>query len=215
MEALRLSDDELGRLIEEGEGHRVEFKETLGGSAPRRIREAICAFANDLPGSGRPGIVVVGLKDDRTHGGLAVTDEMLLSLSDMRSDGNILPPPVLLVEKRSYRGEDVAVVTVWPSDSPPVRYRGAIHVRVGPRRSVATANEERILNERRRSGDRLFDIAPVPGAGPDDLHRRRFEDEYLPKAVDWQVLEANERSFEERLAAASRCVGVAVKTRSG
>ena len=29
MEALRLSDDELERLIEEGEGHRVEFKETL------------------------------------------------------------------------------------------------------------------------------------------------------------------------------------------
>ena len=207
-EALRLSDDELGRLIEEGEGHRVEFKETLGGSAPERIREAICAFANDLPGSGRPGIVVVGLKDDRTHGGLAVTDDMLRSLSDMRSDGNVLPPPVLLAEKRVYRGDDVAVVTVRPSDSPPVRYKGAIHVRVGPRRGVANANEERILNEKRRYGDRPFDIVPAPDTGPDDLHRRQFEDEYLPKAVDRQVLEANERSFEERLAAAKMIASV-------
>ena len=207
-EALHLNDDELGRLIEEGEGHRVEFKETLRGSAPEGIREAICAFANDLPGSGCPGIVVVGLKDDRAHGGLVVTDKMLRSLSDMRSDGNILPPPVLLVEKRSYRGKDVAVVTVQPSDSPPVRYRGKIHVRVGPRRGVATANEERILNERRRHDDRPFDVAPAPGAGPDDLNRRQFEDEYLPKAVDRQVLEANERSFDERLAATKMIASV-------
>ena len=54
-EALRLSDDELGRLIEEGESHRVEFKETLGGSAPEGVREAICAFANDLPVPDIPG----------------------------------------------------------------------------------------------------------------------------------------------------------------
>ena len=133
---------------------------------------------------------------------------MLLSLSDMRSDGNILPPPVLLAEKRSYRGEDVAIVTVWPSDSPPVRYRGAIHVRVGPRRSIATASEERILNERRRYGDRPFDIVPVSNTGPDDLNRRQFEDEYLPKAVDRRVLEANERSFEERLAATKMIASV-------
>ena len=206
--ALRLNDDELGRLIEEGESHRVEFKETLGGGAPEGIREAICAFANDLPGSGRPGIVVVGLKDDRAHGGVAVTDEMLRQLSDMRSDGNVLPPPVLLAERRSYRGKDVAVVTVRPSDSPPVRYRGKIHVRVGPRRSVATANEERILNEKRRYGDRPFDIAPMPNTGPDSLNRRQFEDEYLPKAVDRQVLEANERSFEERLAAAKMIASI-------
>ena len=64
------------------------------------------------------------------------------------------------------------------------------------------------LNERRRYGDRPFDIVPMPGTGPDDLHRRQFEDEYLPKAVDRQVLEANERSLEERLAAAKMIASV-------
>ena len=131
-----------------------------------------------------------------------------VQLSDMRSDGNILPPPVLLAEKRSYRGRDVAVVTVRPSDSPPVRYKGAIHVRSGPRRSVATANEERMLNERRRYGDRPFDIAPVPGTGPDDLNRRQFEDEYLPNAVDRELLKANQRTFDERLAATKMIASV-------
>ncbi len=204
----RLDDDELARLIEGAESTRVEFKETLGGNARERLREAICAFANDLPGSGRPGIAVVGLRDDGTPAGIVVTDEMLRTLADMRSDGNIVPPPTLLSEKRSYRGHDVAVVTVLPSDSPPVRYRGAIQIRNGPRRGTATAQEERILNERRRYGDRPFDISPVPGTGLADLDRRRFEDEYLPNAVDRELLRANDRSLEERLAAAKMIASV-------
>ena len=125
---------------------------------------------------------------------------MLRALADMRSDGSIVPPPTLLSERRLYREREIAVVTVLPSDSPPVRYKGAIHIRNGPRRGIATAQEERILNERRRYGDRPFDISPVPGTGVDDLNRRQFEDEYLPNAVDRELLQANDRSLDERLA---------------
>ena len=205
---LRVDDEELARLIDAHENTRVEFKETLGGSAPTRIREAICAFANDLPGDGQPGIVVVGLGDDGTPAGTVVTDEMLRALTDMRSDGNIVPPPMLLAEKRLYRDNELAVVTVLPSDSPPVRYRGVIHVRNGPRRGTAIAQEERVLNERRRHGNRPFDIYPVPGTGPRDLNRRQFDDEYLPNAINREMLLANERSFSERLAAAKMLASV-------
>ncbi len=207
-EVLRLDDDKLARLIEGAESTRVEFKETLGGNASERLREAICAFANDLPGSGRSGIAVVGLRDDGAPAGTVVTDELLRALADMRSDGNIVPPPTLLSEKRLYRGQEIAVATVFPSDSPPVRYKGAIHIRNGPRRGVATAQEERILNERRRYGDRPFDISPVPGTGLADLGRRQFEDEYLPNAVDRELLQANDRSLEERLAATKMIASV-------
>lgn len=48
----------------------------------------------------------------------------------------------------------VAVLTVLPSDSPPVRFKRRIWVRVGPRRAIATSQEESILNERRRYRDR-------------------------------------------------------------
>ena len=207
-EAMKLTDNELLSLIEGAESARVEFKETLEGSSPVRIREAICAFANDLPGSGEPGIVVVGLRDDGTSTGAPVTDGMLLNLAGMQRDGNIVPLPTLFAEKRSYQGHEIAVVTVLPSDSPPVRYRGAIHVRNGPRRGIATAQDERILNERRRHGDRPFDISPVPGTGVGDLNRRQFEDEYLPRAVNREILHDNDRSLEERLAAAKMIASV-------
>jgi ATP-dependent DNA helicase RecG len=100
----------------------------------------------------------------------------------------------------------MAVVTVWPADSPPVRYKGRIFIRIGPRRGIASAQDERILNERRRHGDRPFDVRPVPGSVLSDLDRRRFEDEYLPSAVAPDVLAANERTYEQRLAATKMVV---------
>ena len=197
-----LSDQQLLNLIDHGETDRVEFKETLAGSAPSAIREAICAFANDLPGCGEPGVVFIGVRDsDRSVVGTAVTDEMLRQLADMKTDGNILPPPSIAVAKRTLRGRDVAIIAVAPSDSPPVRCRGSILIRTGPRRGLATAQDERILNERRRYGDRPFDLQPVPTANLGDLNLAQFEYEYLPQAFSDDVLAANNRSLAERLAA--------------
>ena len=198
---LSLSDQQLGELIAHGESASVEFKESLGGSASERIEEAVCAFANDLPGTGRPGFVIVGLADDGSPVGARVTDRMLRDLTSMRTDGNVVPPPTLHVEKRSYRNSEIALVTVQPSDSTPVRYKGVVHVRVGPRRDTATAQDERILNERRRHGNRPFDIQPIPSTTLSDLNLIQFEYEYLKKAVSPAILEANERSQLQQLAA--------------
>ena len=196
-----LRDIELTKLLDAGESDRVEFKESLAGDAPTTIREAICAFANDLPGHGAPGIVLLGVRDDGSLVGAPVTDELLRQLADMKTDGNIVPPPSMTVQKVSLRGAHAAVIAVAPSDSPPVRYRGRVHVRIGPRRGLATAQDERILNERRRSGNAPFDVQRVPAATLDDLNLAYFENEYLPQAFARDVLEANDRSREEQLAA--------------
>ena len=195
------TDEELLRIIETGESEAVEFKESLSGSAPERIREAICAFANDLRDSGKAGVVIVGVKDDTTVGTTPITDELLRRLADMKTDGNIVPPPSLMVEKRVLQGREIAVVTVQPSNSPPVRCRGAIHIRTGPRRDIATAQDERILNEKRRYGDRPFDLYPIRSSGISDLNLALFSYEYLPKAFSAEILAANERSLNEQLAA--------------
>jgi len=60
---------------------------------------------------------------------------------------------------------------------------------------------ERILNERRRRRDKPFDIQPVPLASLAQLSRVRFEHEYLPALVAPDVLAANDRSYEQKLAA--------------
>jgi ATP-dependent DNA helicase RecG len=123
-----------------------------------------------------------------------------LSLSDIKTDGNILPMPSLSVEKRTLDGSDYAVLVVTPSDAPPVRYKGRAYVRVGPRRAVATPQDERILSERRRSRDLPFELQKVVGASLSDLDRRLFEEDYLPSAFAPDVLAQNGRTYEERLA---------------
>ena len=194
------NDDELLRLLRGGESHRVEFKESMSGDAANAVREAACAFANDLPGDGLPGVVFVGVRDDGSPTGAPITDELLRQLADVKTDGNIVPPPSLFVEKRSLAGSEVAVMAVLPSDSPPARCRGRIHVRTGSRRGVATEQDERILNERRRHGQRPFDIEPVPSARLSDLNLTFFENDYLPQAFAPDMLEANDRTREQRLA---------------
>lgn len=195
------TDERLLEIIADGESDRVEFKESLLGDAPRRIREAICAFANDLPGYDGPGLVFVGVKYDGTIGDLEISDQLLRQLADMKTDGSIVPPPSLSVSRRKFPNGEVGLITVHPSDSPPVRCRGAIIIRTGSRRGIATAQDERILNEKRQHGDRPFDIKPISHASISDLSLGLFEHEYLVQAFSKEVLNKNDRSVEQQLAA--------------
>jgi len=72
-------------------------------------------------------------------------------------------------------------------------------IRVGPRRGIATPEEERRLSERRRGRDLPFDIQSLPSATLEDLDLDLFSREYLPQAVDPEVLTANRRDIEDQL----------------
>jgi ATP-dependent DNA helicase RecG len=199
---MRLDDADLEALLDDLESDRAERKESFKGDAPEKVRQAICAFANDLPNHRQAGVVFVGAKDkDGSPSGLDINDELLRQLADIRTDGKIGPMPTMTVEKRILKGAELAVITVLPADAPPVRYQGRIWIRTGPRRDIASAQDERILNEKRRYRDLPFDLQPVPFASLSDLSRLTFESEYLPNAVAHDVLAANERSYAERLSA--------------
>jgi len=192
------SPHELEQLATDTESDQVERKESLADR--ERIRQAICAFANDLPGHGSPGYVFIGLSDAGKPTSLPITDELLRTLADMRSDGNILPIPSLTVQKVIIQGLPVAVVEVHPSDTPPVRFKGQVWIRVGPRRAIATLEEERRLTERQTARMRTFDQRPCIGSTLDDLLFEPFRAEYLPKVVDQGVIAENRRGMEEQLA---------------
>lgn len=196
-----LSDDEIRQLAADSETDRVERKESYSGASRDRVAQAICAFANDLPGHRAPGVVLIGVTDDGQPTGIAPTDDLLTNLGGLRSDGNILPLPTMFVRKLQHAGKEIVAVVVAPSADPPVRFEGRVWIRVGPRRAVASRDEERILIERRQSGDLPFDRMPVRGASTADLDLLFFRTNYLPSAVAPEVLAENQRSIEEQLAA--------------
>lgn len=192
-----MNDQELTTLLNDLESDRVERKASI---ADRNIiRQAICAFANDLPNHQQPGVLFIGVDNDGTCANLPITDQLLLTLSDIRSDGNILPFPDMIVQKRTIIGCELVVVIVEPSDAPPVRFNGRVWVRVGPRRATATQQEERRLAEKRRAKDLPFDILPLPSASLDDLDLDLFRRVYLPSSLAIDILEENERSTEQQL----------------
>ncbi len=202
----RLTDQELEELLNDTESDRVERKKSLKEDVPKKTRQAICAFANDLSNYNQPGVLFIGAKDNGKPSNLNITEQLLLSLADMKTDGNILPLPVLSVEKRVLKEAEMAIVTVMPSDIPPVKYEGRIWIRTGPRRSIANEQEERILSEKRRYKNLPFDIYPIPSAKIADLSRTIFENEYLPAAFAPDVLDANSRTYEECLASCKMVV---------
>ena len=194
-----MTDAELEQLLDDLESDRAERKESP--SDGDRIRQAICAFANDLPGHNQPGVLFVGVNEQGDPTGLSITDQMLQNLASMRGDGNILSFPSLDVQKRRLKGHDVAVVLVHPSDAPPVKFKGTIWIRSGPRRGIANPDDERRLNEKRRFRDLSADIRPISSAIIGELDELLFRRTYLPSAVSTDVVDQNQRGFEHQLLA--------------
>jgi ATP-dependent DNA helicase RecG len=194
-----MENRELEELLLDLESDRVERKSSTSRDTLNRVREAVCAFANDLPNHQAPGVIFIGVHDDGRCADLSITDELLRQLADMRSDGNILPFPTMTVQKRDLAGCEMAVIIVKPSYAPPVRYRGRVWIRVGPSRRIATAEEERRLSEKRRAGDLPFDLRKIRAADLNELDLDLFERTYLPAALSADMIEQNQRSVETQL----------------
>lgn len=192
-----LTEDQLKGLLSDLEADHVERTESINNTD--KFCMAICAFANDLPDHRRPGYLLIGVKDDGALSGLKVTDQLLQNLGAIRSDGNVLPQPLMNVAKFSLDGGDVAVVEVFPSDLPPVRYKGRVHIRAGPRKAIANEQEERVLSERRVALARSFDARPCPEATLDEMALGQF-DAYRREAIDPETISANHRPVEQQLA---------------
>ena len=57
-----LTPRQITELAADLESYHVERKESFK-SVKGAVEEAICAFANDLPGSGRTGVILIGVSD--------------------------------------------------------------------------------------------------------------------------------------------------------
>lgn len=194
-----ISKDEIKELLHSTETFRVE--RTISISDMDKFQEAICAFSNDLPNSRKKGYLILGAYDNGTLSGLKVTDDILKKIAAIRSSGNILPIPVMSVDRYVFPEGELLVAEVTPSMLPPVRYRGRTFIRIGPRRDIATESEERILAERRTSYMATFDTMPCLAAKLSDIDTELVRSKYLEKLIDKELLAVDCRPVEEQLSA--------------
>ncbi len=187
------------QLLHSDESYRIERTVTI--SNKDKLQEAICSFANDLSGSGLKGYLLIGVKDDGTVAGITIDDKIMKEISALRSTGNILPLPIMHTEKVSLPDGDILVVEVTPSYFPPVRYRGRTFIRIGPRKDIATPEEERLLAERSAQSLPNFDLVPCREATLDDLDIEYIRTHYLPSAIDEEILASDKRDIKDQLIA--------------
>jgi ATP-dependent DNA helicase RecG len=195
-----LSEIEVIGFFRDLESDRVERKRDFVSSSDK-IRQAICAFANDLPNHGQPGIIIVGQNDNGSCANIDVSDELLKTMAGIRSEGKILPFPVMSVSRYNVDGCIVAAIIVAPSSHPPVRLDGRCWVRIGPLRGTATVEEEKRLSEKQIWQNLTFDARPCTSATFYDIDLFRFEAEYLPAAMSPEILRQNGRTSQEKMQA--------------
>ena len=194
-----ITKEEVLQLLKSSETYRIE--RTASISDMDKFQEAICAFSNDLPSSRKNGYLILGARDNGSLSGLKVDDALMKKIAGIRSDGNILPLPMMSVERFEFEEGDLLVVEVYPALVPPVRYRGRTFIRMGPRRDIATESEERLLLEKRASYMATFDATPCFGASLNDIDTQFIEHQYLPHIIDADILATDKRPLKEQLAA--------------
>ena len=166
-----------------------------------KMGQAICAFANDIGDRKQPGYLLLGVEDDGSFSGKHITDEQLTALAGFKSEGNLLPPPSMTIYHESFAEGDVAVIEVFPSSYPPIRYKGQVWVRTGPRKSPANNDDIHILEEKRLHSATRFEIMPCVDTTLSDLNLDLFRNSYLPRAIQAEVIDEDPRPIEDQLAA--------------
>ena len=84
-----LTQKQLVQILGNPESYNIEI--TSSTTNMDKFCQAICAFSNDLPGDDKSGYLIIGAEDNGKLSGLRVDDGLLLKMTNIRTDGNILP----------------------------------------------------------------------------------------------------------------------------
>jgi ATP-dependent DNA helicase RecG len=75
-----ITREKLKRILTDTESYHIERNDM------RKFCQAICVFSNDVSGSRKNGYLIIGAN----LSGLKVDDKLLLKISNIRTDGNII-----------------------------------------------------------------------------------------------------------------------------
>jgi ATP-dependent DNA helicase RecG len=164
--------EHLQRLLQT-EDDRVEWKLAPTGET---VLEAVCALANDLGDSRRPGYVVLGVDKRGAPVGLdpsrGSADEQQQRVVNQLRSVKLLPTPSFQVTPVEAGGKRLLVIEVAPYPVPPiVQLDGSTWVRIGSTTQRAREADLQRLRERRPERNLHFDLRPWRGASLSDLER--------------------------------------------
>jgi len=170
------------------ESERMEWKVSVKDSDG--IFHAVCAMANDLGNSGRPGIVLVGVDKCGSPVGVgddSELDEIQQQLANRLRSTKLMPTPSFGLRHETLEGKHILLVTIEPYPVPPmVQVNGVAWIRLGTTTRRATDADLARLRERRPENNRPFDQRPERLATVDDLveSRLRAEHEDAREGID-------------------------------
>lgn len=101
----------LPELLQQHEGEKLDFKQRI--SRPEKIAKTLCAFANT-----RGGVLLVGIKDDRTITGIDPEEEKWV-LEQAANDYCNPPVPLNYEEQEDAEGHTILIVTIFESEEKP------------------------------------------------------------------------------------------------
>jgi len=111
-----VKEEEMQLVLEEGEGYKIEFKESLAN-----IDKEIVAFANSSGGR-----IFLGIGDDNGVKGIRITNELKSQIQDRAN--NCQPPATVLLEEFG----NILVVKVLEGVDKPYKCSAGFYTRVGP-----------------------------------------------------------------------------------
>jgi len=120
-----MNKDELQLILEEGEGYRIEFKESM-----TNIDKELVAFANSSGGR-----IFLGITDDKEIKGVKITNKLKSQIQDIAN--NCQPPIKIIFEEV----ENILIINVREGEDKPYRCASGFYTRVGPNSQKLNRND--------------------------------------------------------------------------
>ena len=132
-----MKEEELQLILEEGEGYKIELKESTSN-----IDKEFVAFANSSGGR-----VFLGIDDDKEIKGVEITNRLKSQIQDIAN--NCQPPIKILFETF----KNILTITVRGGEDKPYQCASGFYTRIGPNSQKLTRDEmSNSLERRGKSG---------------------------------------------------------------
>jgi ATP-dependent DNA helicase RecG len=156
-----MNDEQLiKKLIKQGEGEQLEFKEAV---RKEDIAKALCAFLN-----ANGGIVLIGVQDDGKIIGVSDAEKQEEELKNYLFT-SIIPEAPVTVSKEVIGNKNILFAKVWNGSKPPYVFNGTIYFRKGGNTVKATPNNISALIAERQKNELHWERRPALGIEIEDL----------------------------------------------